>query len=109
MADIIPVASLLLAGAGTAVSTIQGADALGQANKQADKQTAEEQKLIDKATNQQNQENSNAKAAVSNAAAIAARRALAGNSSGFNSTVLGAGAGSTASLNLFQPGKTLLG
>lgn len=103
--------SLGLTAAGTGVSAIQGADSAGAAQKEADKQASEEQKLIDKAKAQQDQENSNANKAATNAAAIAARRALAGQTQGFGGTILGGGSGAPAALggNMFAQGKTLLG
>lgn len=101
---------LLVSGVGTAASAIQSADANSQANKIAQQQTNQEQTMLTEAQQQQNQQNQKNKNAMDVSAAEAARRALAGNNEGYNSTT----GGQNQSTVLTAPGpmvagRTLLG
>lgn len=101
---------LIIAAGASIFSTISSADQTSQANKIAQQQTQNETDLINQAKQQQGQQIASENASAGQAAQLAARRALAGNSTGFNSTIL-TGGGNTSVPNggLITPGKTLLG
>lgn len=110
MADVIPVLGLLASIGGTVANGINSADANSKANQIAETQQQDEKTLLNQATNQQNQQEQAQKNAAQQAAQLAARRALAGNNSGYNSTIL-APANVTPASNpgMMVAGKTLLG
>lgn len=101
----IGIIGLALSAGGSAANVIQSNDARSEAKGIADKQAANEQALIDKATNQAAEDEKAKQGTINNASVSAAVRALRGKSTGRAGTILTGDQGTAQQ----TPGRTLLG